>query len=130
MNIAQLATSPLSEDADASSLDRHAKVVVNIQRMRDDLVATHEANDQLRVELQREQDKVEMLIEERNRWRAEALIFRSRLIELATAMSNIGLLTRCAEEIVCTVNELNNASSDALGKLEATFEKGNNDAAA
>ncbi|KRR21314.1 hypothetical protein CQ14_06605 [Bradyrhizobium lablabi] len=120
----------LSEIPSNGSLDRHAAILADIQKMRDELVSTHDTNDQLRADLHREEDRVALLVQERDRWRTEALIFRSRLIELATAMANIGLLTRSAQEIVLTVNELNNAtSSEALGKLEEAFEQGNHAAA-
>ncbi|MGY2987664.1 hypothetical protein [Bradyrhizobium sp. USDA 4508] len=120
----------LSEVSSHGPLERAATILTELEQMRDELVSTHETNDQLRVSLHREEDRVALLVEERDRWRAEALIFRSRLIELATAMANIGLLTRSAQEIVLTVNELNNATnSEALDKLSVAFEQGNDVAA-
>jgi chromosome segregation ATPase len=108
--------------------DRHAAALADIREMHAELAAAHQEIGQLKADLHREQDRVALLTDERTRYRTEALIFRSRLIELATAMTNIGLLTVTAQEIVKVVHELNEAetpSTEALAKLEEEFAKGN-----
>jgi hypothetical protein len=111
-----------------ASLDTHATALAHITKVVTDLDEAHATIGQLRADLHHEQDRCELLAEERNRYRGEAMIFRNKLIELATKMADIGLLTVSAQEIMHTVSELNNAavpSSEALAKLEEEFNKGN-----
>ncbi|MEY9493716.1 hypothetical protein [Bradyrhizobium elkanii] len=120
----------LSEIPAADPLDRHAAVLADIKKIQDDLIETRDANAQLHADLHREQDRVALLVEDRDRWRQEALVFRTRLIELATAMANIGLLTRAAEGVVLTeLTGTEKATGEAVGKLDEAFAKGNATAA-
>ncbi|WP_130582866.1 hypothetical protein [Bradyrhizobium sp. Leo170] len=126
MNIAQPGIA--TDSGDTSSLEGYAAALANIGSMVNDLTDARAIIGQLRADLHREQDRLELLLEERNRFRSEALVFRTKLIELATAMANIGLLTTQAQSIVLTVHELDNAatpSTESLDKLEAEFAKGN-----
>jgi FtsZ-binding cell division protein ZapB len=108
--------------------DRHAAALADIREMHTELGRLREENGQLKADLHHEKDRVVLLTDERTRYRTEALVFRSRLIELATAMSNIGLLTVAAQEIVKVVHELDQAdtpSTEALALLEKEFAEGN-----
>jgi len=94
-----------------------------------DVTATHEelrlASDtiaQLRADLAHCQNRIVMIEEERVRYRSEALIFRSKLIELATAMSNISLLCGKAVEVMTVVNDLTSAPTNVAVDL-ATLEQ-------
>jgi hypothetical protein len=91
--------------------------------MHQELIAALADLTELRTALNREQDRVTILTEAHDRWRAEALIFRTKLIELATQMASIGLLTITAQEVIKTVNELNNAGDTPNEKALDTFEE-------
>ena len=88
------------------ALTARAQALAEITKMQSDLVEAHVQIDKLSRELRNQQDRVSLLVEERDRWRSEAKLYNTRLIELATQVSNIGLLTRKAEEIMTTVHEL------------------------
>lgn len=105
--IAQLATLPVTNDA----VDRRAAVIADVKQMHDDFIALQQEIGQLRADLNRERDRVAMMIEERDRYRSEAMLFRNLLIELATQQTNIGLLTVKAQEIMRTVNDLDKAAA-------------------
>lgn len=57
-------------------------------------------------ELQIAQDRTALLAEERGKWREDAEAYRTVLVELATDMSNIGLLTQRAQDTHQRVMEL------------------------
>ena len=124
--LTELPPAPLAFAPPPNDLERRAAALASVQAMHDELNACHEEIGQLKADLNRAEDRVVLLCEERNKYRAEALVFRSRLIELATAMTNIGLLTVTAQNIMTTVNELttNTATpSDTLMKaLEAELK--------
>lgn len=86
--------------------EARAKALAEIQQMESELSSAHKRLDDLEAQLARADDRMVLLCDERDRYRAEANIFRARLIELATAMSNIGLLTQKAQDIMMVVNEL------------------------
>ena len=94
-------------------MDRHASALANIQQLVDDLREAHEEIAQLKADLHREEDRCALLvadkdriIEENKKDRSDAVLVRDKLVELATAMTNIGLLTIPAQEIMRTVQEL------------------------
>ena len=90
-----------------ASRDEHiASALVTVTNMKDELAAARDTIATLRADLGRETDRCVMLDEERRRHRAESLVFRSKLIELATVQSNIGLLTTSSNDIMRTVHEL------------------------
>jgi len=106
-----------------TNVDRLAEAVGDVQAMHQELVAALSEVGELRTALNRETDRVLILTEAHDRWRAEALIFRTKLIELATQMASIGLLTITAQEVIKTVNELNNAGDTPNEKALDTFEE-------
>jgi len=87
-------------------LANQAAALEEIRKMHEDLKTAHTEIGQLKADLHREQDRVTLLSDERNRWRKESHIFRNKLIELATAMANIHLLTAQAATIMTTTREL------------------------
>lgn len=87
-------------------LDRRAAALAELTKMQSDLMTAHDDVRSMERDLAREQDRVALLIEERDRYRHEASVFRSKLIELATAMANIGLLTIQAQEILKSAQEM------------------------
>jgi hypothetical protein len=96
-------------------IERRAAALADVQQMHDDLISAHDEIGQLKADLARETDRCAMLVEDRNRHRRDGMIYRDKLVELATAMTNIGLLTAPAHEIMRTVRELVDAASDAGG---------------
>lgn len=121
----KLATVSTPDSAEPHRFDR---AIAEFQKLLLDLEAAHDSIDQLRADLHREQGRNETLIEERNRYRYEAIKFRDKLVELATLQTQISLPCRQAEQIVAAVHELLNEgtpSSEALDQLETAFTKGN-----
>lgn len=86
--------------------DRRAQALAEINKMQTDLNACHAEIATLRRDNDRSADRVDMLVEERNRYRSEATMYRTKLVELATSMANIGILTMQAQEIMMTVKEI------------------------
>jgi hypothetical protein len=66
-----------------------------------------------------------MLLEERNKYRADAELLRNKLLSICTTVANIGLMTKEAEAVVMTVNERAAVEHPAIDKLEAEFKQGN-----
>lgn len=85
---------------------RRATAIAEVQKMQSDLMLAHDEVATLKREAERLQDRIELILDERNKYRAEAHVFRVKLIELATQMSNINLMTVKANEITMTVNTL------------------------
>lgn len=72
--------------------------------------------EEIKRELQIANDRMAILAEERAKWRADAEIYRVALIELASDMANIGLLTNRAQETHGRVMHLINAPIDEKEK--------------
>lgn len=86
--------------------DRRAQALAEVNKMQTDLTACQAEISTLRRELDRAQDRLDMVVEERDRYRHESKVYRDKLVELSAAMSNIGLMTISAQEIMMTVREL------------------------
>jgi hypothetical protein len=86
--------------------ERRATALDEINKMQQDLVLAHDEATSLKRELERAEDRLALVTEERDRHRRYAHIYRGKLIQLATAVANIGLLTNTAQEIMRSVNEL------------------------
>jgi len=86
--------------------NRRATALAEINKMQQDLILAHDEIATLKRDLDRADDRLVLLNEERNKFRTEAHVFRNKLIELATQMANINLLTVKATEIMTTVNAL------------------------
>jgi|SRR6266404_2308141 len=86
--------------------DRRAHALAEVHKMQQDLMLAHDEITSLKRETDRAEDRITLLTEECNRYRTESTLFRGKMIELATAMANIGLLTLQAEEIMKITKEL------------------------
>jgi chromosome segregation ATPase len=107
----------------ATSDERRAEALAEVQQMNTDLLHAREDIKNLTTELARVEDRLSMALEDRNKYRAEALSVRAKLIELATSMATISLQCRAAEGIVVSVHELTNGNGEtpsdaALDALE------------
>jgi uncharacterized coiled-coil DUF342 family protein len=98
---------------------RLAEAIAEVKATHEELRLAYDEIDQLRADLNKGNDRVILLDEERDRFRAEALVFRTKLIELATAMSNISLLCGKANDVVAAVYDLTNAPTISKEQLEA-----------
>lgn len=83
-----------------------ASAMAEITQMKQDLELCHETIRQLRADVHHLEDRNTLLVDERNRLRQEANIYRTACVELATAQANIGLLTSRAADITARVTEL------------------------
>ena len=97
----QIARIPLPHN----DLDRHAAALSDIKDMHDQLTDALATIGQLRADLHREQDRVTMLVEERDKYRADADLLRNQLLKMCTTVVNMGLLAREAEAVLMTVDE-------------------------
>lgn len=93
-------------------MDQTAEALAHLQQLHDDLHNAKIDNDALRAELQREQDRVAWLLQEVERERANGLVYRDIVIQLATQMDAIGELTMAANGIVKSVRELTAPKSE------------------
>jgi len=96
-----------------------AQALEEINAMQRDLMLLHDEKAATERELQTAQDRVSLLIEERDRYRRDALVYRDKLVELATSMANINLMTIKATEIMQTVREL---TKETPPQTEASLE--------
>jgi len=92
--------------ADSADVERRAHALAVVQRTHDELTQSRAEIADLRTRLGREEDRVVMVVEERNLYRHEALRLRKLLNELTTQMANISMLARKAEDFVSEVNEM------------------------
>lgn len=98
---------------DSHLLERRAQALVEMQNTLQDLHEQRTKVSDLERERDRLEDRITLLVDERNRFRTDAKLYQRKLTELATSMANIGLLTRTAEEIMMSVREL-----EASGETE------------
>jgi|KBSMisStandDraft_5_1062788.scaffolds.fasta_scaffold247844_3 predicted RNase H-like nuclease (RuvC/YqgF family) len=98
--------------------ERRAAALAEVNYMNDALIAAKETIGQLKADLHREEDRVIMMVEERDRYRHEALRLRKLLNELTTQMTNISLLARKAEEFVREVDEMDSAATPPTAEID------------
>ena len=111
----------------AAPVDHHAEAVANITKMVSDLSEAQGIILQLRADLHRCEDRVEMLNEERNFYRDQANAFRALLVKLSTHQATIGLETVAAQAVVMSIDAAINKADPpaALVALEQEFANGN-----
>lgn len=112
-----------------TSDERRAEALAEVQQMNTDLLNAREDVEKLRLDVSRLEDRLTMALEDRNKYRSEALSVRAKLIELATSMASISLQCRAAEGIVMSVHELTNSNGEtpsdaALDTLEMKLNEG------
>lgn len=98
------------------TVERQAAALLEIKQMHDELASAKSTIAQLKADLNRETDRCIMMVEERNKYRADADLLRNQLMKVCTTVANIGLLTKEAEAVVLTVNE---RAADSTLTLEA-----------
>lgn len=86
--------------------DRRALALAEINKMEKDLIAAQQEIVALKRSNDRCEDRIEILVRDRDEYRRAAKIYRDKLVELATSMANIGLMTIKAQEIMRTVEEM------------------------
>lgn len=106
---------------DISATERRAQALAEISQMQTELIAAKKEVADMREDLHRAEDRVTIMIEERDRYRGESTVYRTKLVELATSMANIGLLTVKAQEIMMTVKLLTDGETQehAEGETES-----------
>jgi hypothetical protein len=82
-----------------------ATALANIQQLYDRLKKQSSTIDEQGAEIKHLLDRVEMLVEDRNYFRKQALKYRAWAVELCTIISNIGLLTIPAQEKLKVIDE-------------------------
>jgi hypothetical protein len=95
----------LSEPFSGPDLDRRAAALADVVKTHDDLTDALAAIIQLRADLHREQDRVTMMVEERDRYRHESLRFRRLAEKLAIKMTNAAMILDEAKETVQEIDE-------------------------
>lgn len=109
--------------------ERRAQALAEITKMQADLVAANATIEELETELrdtklqmQHEvgvwQDRALIEKEERTMYRAQAMLYQRKLVELATSMADIGLLTQRAQKVMDTVQCLLGGEDPAHAEAE------------
>jgi hypothetical protein len=101
--------------------ERRAAALAEVSHMNDALIIALGRIEQLKADLHREEDRVVMMVEERDRYRHESIRFRKLLITLATKMSNAALLMEEAKDVLTTIDEIDDGPTPtpaAIAKLE------------
>lgn len=105
--------------------DKQAEALAVVTTMRDELHDAYAMIDQLKTDLHICRENSNRIDEERRRYRAEALVFRSKLIQLATTLANVHLATQSAADILKTVEDLTThaetPTDSVLKSMEATL---------
>lgn len=86
--------------------DKRAEALAEIRRMHDALNSANEENGQLRADLNRADDRLVLLMDERNRQRRENHILLTALIQLATEVEVINRQSARAVEVLKNANAL------------------------
>jgi hypothetical protein len=113
--------------APATDLERHAAVLSELRQIHTDYAKALADNGQLRADLHREQDRVVMMVEERDRYRHESIRFRKLAMQLAVKMVNAMLVMDAAKDVLQEVDEIDAGAtppSDAIDILEREFKAG------
>ena len=100
---------------------RRALALAEVNFMNESLIKAKETIEQLKADLHREEDRVVMMVEERDRYRNESIRFRKLLIVLSTKMVNASLLMDAAKDVLTEIEEIEDAptpSAAAIDKLE------------
>ena len=108
-------------------VSRRAEALAKVQEMHDQLTEAHAKIALLEADLNREHDRVVMVVEERDRYRHEAVRFRELNKELATCQTNARLILQRAEDVLLTIAESDAAptpTSAAIDALEAEYKAG------
>ena len=122
MNITAVTVDP-TEDDHAAAMAYVAKTVTDLPGSQG-----HHRTVQLRADLHRCEDRVEMLNEERNFYRDQANAFRALLVKLSTHQATIGLEAIAAQAVVMSIDAaINKADPHAasLVALEQEIANGN-----
>jgi len=101
--------------------ERRAAALAEVNYMNDSLIAAKDTIEQLKADLHREEDRVVMMVEERDRYRNESIRFRKLLIVLSTKMVNASLLMDTAKDVLTEIEEIDDGptpSAAAIEKLE------------
>lgn len=101
-----------------SDLDRRAQAIADVHQTHEDLRKALSIISELQAEVSRQKDRVAMLMHTNQRLDREMHVFRDKCMELATVVSNIGLQTVSAQNIVMTVRELTEANAEELIRAE------------
>ena len=103
------------------AIERRAAALAEVNHMNDALIAAKETIEQLKADLHREEDRVVMMVEERDRYRHESIRFRKLLIVLSTKMVNASLLMDTAKDVLTEIEEIDDGPTPtpaAIAKLE------------
>lgn len=106
--------------------ERRAAALAEVNHMNDALIAAKETIEQLKADLHHEEDRVTMMVEERDRYRHESVRFRKLLHTLAVKMVNATLLMDAAKDVLTEIDEIDEGPTPpaaAIAKLEAEETK-------
>jgi hypothetical protein len=81
------------------ALERRAQAFAEMQDQLQELDRAKATIAELERNKGRCEDRIALLVEDRDKYRREAGVFRTKLIELATSMANISMLTQTAEQV-------------------------------
>jgi hypothetical protein len=85
---------------EAKPLDRHAEAVAQVSEMRDTIRDQNTRIVDLMRDVQTERDRVSLLMEERARWRTDALACRTFVVKLATILEHVHTATIGSKSIL------------------------------
>lgn len=94
-----------------TDLDHHAEAIAQVSKMRDTIVAQNDVIAGLYRDLQTERDRVHLLIEERARWRADALACRTFVVKLATILEHVNTATVGCKAILDDMAQMDSAET-------------------
>jgi hypothetical protein len=98
--------------------ERRAAALAEVKYMSDELFALRELVGQLKADLNREADRVVMMVEERDRYRHESIRFRKLSLRLATKMVNAALLMEEAKDTLREIDEVDEAPTPPTAVIE------------
>jgi hypothetical protein len=102
--------------------DMRAEALAMVTKMHNDLNDAQKLVAHLQADLNRETDRCVMIVEERDRYRADNALLRGLLTKACTTIANMGLLAREAETLVTMLAENGAKKTPELVQM---LEKGN-----
>lgn len=100
-----------------NALSRRAAALAEVHGMQLDLDACNNRITELNRECERLHDEVTLLIADRNAFRDEARLCHSKLVEICTVQTNIGLMCAAAQDVMKGVREALGGSGRDDGDL-------------
>lgn len=99
-------------------INRHAQTLAEVQRMHDDLEGTRQHLTEAHREIDRLNNLVELLQQDKDKYYQEARMFERKLVQLCASVRNIGTLCVESMQVVQALQEDEHAEAEQESAAE------------